>query len=51
MRGHTECNDIVLLRVELEFSRVMALVAIDDQEPIFAFSAKRCMVIKVFNPV
>ena len=31
MRRYTECDDIVLLVIELEFGRVVALVAVKDQ--------------------
>ena len=31
MRRHAECNDVVLLAIELEFGRVVALVAVEDQ--------------------
>ena len=30
MRRHIECNDVILLVIELKFSRVVALVAIED---------------------
>ena len=31
MRRHVERNDVVLLVIELEFGRVVALVAVEDQ--------------------
>ena len=40
MRRHAERNDVVLLAMELEFSRVVALVAVKDQQPIFAFRTR-----------
>ena len=40
MRRHAERNDVVLLAIELEFGRVVALVAVEDQQPIFAFYTK-----------
>jgi len=51
MRRHAECNDVVLLAMELEFGRVVALVAIEDQQPIFAFCARRCMEVEVLDPI
>jgi len=31
MRRYIECDDVVLLVMELEFGRVVALVAVEDQ--------------------
>ena len=31
MRRYVECDDVVLLTIELEFGRVVALVAVEDQ--------------------
>ncbi len=50
MRRHVECNDLVLLAMELEFGRVVALVAIEDQQPVFAFRARRCVEVEVLDP-
>ena len=41
MRRHAERDDIILLAMELELGRVVALVAVEDQQPIFA-SCTRC---------
>ena len=49
MRRHTECNDVVLLAMELEFRRVVALVAVEDQQPIFALCPRRRMVVEVLD--
>ena len=51
MRRHVECDDVVLPVVELEFSRVVAFVAIEDQQPVYALSPSRYIVVEVFNPV
>ena len=51
MRRHAECNDIVLLAVELEFGRVVAFVAIEDQQPVFAFRTRCCMIVEVLDPI
>ena len=40
MRRHVERDDIILLAMELEFGRVVALVAVEDQQPIFAFCTR-----------
>ena len=49
MRRYVEYNDIVLLAIELEFGRVVALVAIEDQQPIFAFCPRRRIAVEVLN--
>ena len=49
MRRHIERNDVVLLAIELKFSRVVALVAVEDQQPIFAFRTRCCIVVEVLN--
>ena len=51
MRRHAECNNVVLLAIELEFGRVVALVAVEDQQPIFAFRARYCMEVEVLDPI
>ncbi len=51
MRRYTERDNIVLLAVELEFGRVVALVAVEDQQPIFAFRARYYMEVEVLNPI
>jgi len=33
---HTERDDIILLAIELEFGRVVAFVAVEDQRPVLA---------------
>ncbi len=40
-----------LLAMKLKFSRVMALVAVEDQQPVFTLRTRRCMVVKVFDPI
>ena len=51
IRRHVECNDIVLLAIELEFGRVVALVAIEDQQPIFAFCTRCYIEVEVLDPI
>ena len=51
MRRHAERDNVVLLAMELEFGRVVALVAVEDQQPIFAFRTKCCMVVEVLDPI
>ena len=51
MRRHAERDNIVLLAVELEFGRVVALVAVEDQHPIFAFRTRCCMEVEVLDPI
>ena len=51
IRRHTKRDDVVLLVVELEFGRVVALVAVKDQQPIFALCPGRRIVIEVLDPI
>ena len=51
MRRHAERNDVVLLAMELEFGRVVALVAVEDQQPIFALRPRRRIVVEVLDPI
>ena len=51
MRRHAERNNVVLLAIELEFGRVVALVAVEDQQPVFALCPGRRIVIEVLDPV
>ena len=49
MQGHIERDNVVLLAMELEFGRVVAFVAVEDQQPIFAFRTTCCMVVEVLD--
>jgi hypothetical protein len=51
MRRHAERDDVVLLAIELEFGRVVALVAVEDQQSIFAFRTTCCMEVEVLDPI
>ena len=51
MRRYAERNNIVLLAIELEFGRVVALVAVEDQQPIFAFRIRYRMEVEVLDPI
>jgi hypothetical protein len=37
--------------MELEFGRVVALVAVEDQQPVLALCPGRCVVVKVLDPI
>jgi hypothetical protein len=49
MRRYIERDDVILLAIELEFGRVVALVAVEDQQPVFALCPGRYIVIEVLN--
>jgi len=51
MQRHTKRNDIVLLAIELEFGRVVAFVAVEDQQPIFTFRTRYYIEVKILNPI
>jgi hypothetical protein len=48
---HVERNNIVLPVVELEFGRVVALVAVEDQQPVFALVPGCRIIIEVLDPI
>jgi len=51
MWRHIERDDIVLLAMELEFGRVVALVAVEDQQPVFAFRTRCYIEVEVLDPI
>jgi len=51
MRRYIECNNLALLVVELEFGRVVALVAVEDQQLVFAFRTRYYIVVEVLDPI
>ncbi len=51
MRGYIKRDDVILLAIELEFGRVVAFIAIKDQQPIFALRLRRYIAIEVLNPI
>ena len=48
---HIERNNVVLLAIELKFGRVVALVAIEDQQPVFALYLGRRIEVEVLDPI
>ena len=48
--GHTEGDNLALLAEILEFKRLVALVAVDNQQPIASYSGSLCVVDKVLKP-
>ena len=51
MWRHIERDNVVLLAIELKFGRVVALMAIEDQQPVFAFYIRCCMEVEVLDPI
>ena len=51
MQRYIEYDDVVLLVIELEFSRVVALVAIENQQPVFAFRPRCYIEVEVLDPI
>ena len=48
---HAERDDVVLLAMKLEFGRVVALVAVEDQQPVFALCPRCCVEVEVLDPI
>jgi hypothetical protein len=46
---HTEGNNLAFLAKILEFKRLMALVAVDNQQLIASYSSRLCVVDKVLK--
>ena len=51
VRRYIERDDVVLLAIELEFGRVVAFVAVEDQQPVFALCPGCCIVVEVLDPI
>jgi hypothetical protein len=51
VRRHADSNNLVLLAVLLECERVVALIAVNNKEPISAYNSSLCMLIKVLQPL
>jgi hypothetical protein len=51
VRRHTDSNNLILLTVLLECERVVALIAVDNKEPISAYNPLLYMLIKVLQPL
>jgi hypothetical protein len=49
VRRHAERNDVVLLAVELEVGRVVAVVAVEDEEAINPSCSSFSMLVEVLN--
>lgn len=50
MRRHKKRNDVILLAVDLEVGRVMAVVTVENQKVITAYRSRLCMLVKVLDP-
>ena len=37
MRRYIKRDNVILLVIELEFGRIVVFIAVEDQQPIFAF--------------
>jgi len=49
VRRYTKCNNVVLLAVGFEFFGVVAIVAVKDEQLIFALRTRCCVEIEVPN--
>jgi len=51
VRRHAECDDLVVLAIELEFGRVMALVPVEGQQPVDTLRSRCSVIIEVLDPI
>jgi hypothetical protein len=51
MWRYVQRDDVILLTMEFEFGRIVAFVAIKDQQPVFAFRTRRRVVAEVLDLV
>jgi len=49
MWRYIERDDIVLLAIEFEFGRIVAFIAVEDQQPIFTFCTRYYIEVEVLN--
>jgi hypothetical protein len=47
VRRYADSDNLVLFAVLLECERVVALMAVDNEEPMSAYNSPLCMLIKV----
>lgn len=50
MRWHAKSNNIIRFANLFEFERAVALVAIDNQQPMRAYGAILCMLVEMLQP-
>jgi hypothetical protein len=48
VRRHAESDNLVVLAVLLEIERVVAFMAVDNEQLMSAYNPSLCMLIKVF---
>ena len=51
MWRHAESNDLLLFAVLLELKGVMALMSVNNKQPVLSYSTLLCMGIEVFQPL
>jgi hypothetical protein len=51
VRRHADSNDLVILIVLLEIKRVVALIAVNNEQLIGAYNSPLCMLVKVLQPL
>ena len=49
MRRHAKSNNVILLAIELEFGRVVAFIAVEDQQSVFALRTRRYIEVEVLD--
>ena len=50
MKRHIERDDVILFAIELEVGRVVAVIAVEDEEAINPSYSSFSMLVEVLNP-